>query len=558
DRDGISQLGPLEAHQQSKIIEMPCPPIRGVRATTENILGALREAAMTQPAIIHVVGGTRAIDDGNMALGLRSLDGDVVYAEIAPFANELQASFHDKPVAMVVLNVCAGARAGTTHGIAEALLRAGVQAVVAYTRWPSPKVTATVTEALYENLFKHHQTQGNIAAAVSAVRRRLDTQVLTDSTGRRESTSLVVYLAGRDPILFAAATNFVNGRTPLPSHNNEPTTTSTVRAQSAPMYQVVHTQSQPTVWPQQTQTVIIQQPLPPPPPPNAANYVAAAGILGILAALGAGTVWVLQETLHAARLDEGASCEYAWQCNEGLTCSSGKCAKLDNGSVGSRTLEAPALGPPSLQAPLPQQNDPFRLKPPTVVSPNLLLTTENLKPCPRSTNDDKPVRTFDTSPPNSPTGSGSSRRPCDPPAAWDGRPRGWAREGPHCLCAETKTGYYLRVDEQNCQRLSESFIESSKSAIANRWGRYEETYLRNGEDCPKGEVIFIARTFCGVGILFPEKPPHWDELVHKEHGWMLRDQGSRPITEPRCFFPVSDQTYQDPSTAAPSLQNLEP
>ncbi|HRI69668.1 MAG TPA: hypothetical protein PK156_35810, partial [Polyangium sp.] len=109
------------------------------------------------------------------------------------------------------------ARAGTTHGIAEALLRAGVQAVVAYTRWPSPKVTATVTEALYESLFKHGPMEGNIAAAVSAVRRRLDTQVLTDSTDRRESASLVVYLAGRDPILFASATNVVNAKTTPPN-----------------------------------------------------------------------------------------------------------------------------------------------------------------------------------------------------------------------------------------------------------------------------------------------------------------------------------------------------
>ncbi len=322
--------------------------------------------------------------------------------------------------------------------------------------------------------------------------------------------------------------------TPVPPRVTPTPSTSTTPPQTVPMMpQVVQAQTQPIVSPPQTPISPIRPPPPRPVKSNAAKYVAA---VGVIATLGTGYVYISQDKPREDRRDEGASCDYGSQCKDGLTCRSGRCAKPDNGSSGLTTPVDPALKPTSLPAPSSTRNDSPRQVTTPVVLPQATSTAENTEPSPPSTNDDKPLPSFELPSPKSTSTPISRPRTCPPPKVWDEQPRGWAKKGPnqYCLPVTSKKGYYLRV-------ATDMDRQSSKLAIANAWQRYVALYL-DGAPCPQAEEIVFISAYVGAGIFFPAKPPHWDELVEKESDWMLRDNEKNMVTEPVCFFLTPERT----------------
>ncbi|WNG47122.1 CHAT domain-containing protein [Archangium minus] len=191
----LSQLqGTLHESLSSGEIEW-LEPLTGSRARRAPLFERLRR--QPEPHIIHFTGHA-GLHEGWPVLRLADEEGEESWLPVELLAQQLHRSWGRGPLRLIVLDACEGASPGPLASAAELLARTAADAVVAYL-WPvRMDVALRCSRAFYRALTRAAQQEGDVALSLNEARR----SVLAELEGSAEAFSPVLYLRGRDPVLF--------------------------------------------------------------------------------------------------------------------------------------------------------------------------------------------------------------------------------------------------------------------------------------------------------------------------------------------------------------------
>lgn len=167
-------------------------PITGPEIRVKVLFDRLRRG--NTPHIVHWLGHGGIDINGRPSLRLADdEDGEEVWITIDALARELNAYFLDE-LRLVILEACEGGKAGLLGTAAEALCKAGADAVVAHL-WPvKADVARLCSTEIYRSLTATG-ANGDIGVSVAAARRTLLAQ-------SAEAFSPILYLRGSNSMLF--------------------------------------------------------------------------------------------------------------------------------------------------------------------------------------------------------------------------------------------------------------------------------------------------------------------------------------------------------------------
>ena len=191
----LSQLqGTLHESLASGEIEW-LEPLSGPRTRKAALLERLRR--QPEPHIIHFIGHA-GLHEGGPVLRLADEEDEESWLPVELLAQQLHRAWSKGPLRLIVLEACEGASPGPLASAAELLTRTAADAVVAYL-WPvRTDVARRCSRAFYRALTRTAQREGNVALSLNEARR----SVLAELEGSAEAFSPVLYLRGRDPVLF--------------------------------------------------------------------------------------------------------------------------------------------------------------------------------------------------------------------------------------------------------------------------------------------------------------------------------------------------------------------
>jgi len=170
-------------------------PLTGPRARRAALFERLRR--QPEPHIIHFI-GHGGLREGRPVLQLADEEGEESWIPVELLAQQLRGVFGKGPLRLIVLESCEGASPGTLASAAELLARTAADAVVAYL-WPvRMDVTLRCSRAFYRALTRAALREGDVAFSLNEARR----SVLAELEGSAEAFSPVLYLRGRDSMLF--------------------------------------------------------------------------------------------------------------------------------------------------------------------------------------------------------------------------------------------------------------------------------------------------------------------------------------------------------------------
>ncbi|MFL5356189.1 CHAT domain-containing protein [Archangium sp.] len=170
-------------------------PLTGPRARRAALFERLRR--QPEPHILHFTGHA-GLHEGLPVLRLADEEGEEGWLPVELLAQQLHRAWGKGPLRLIVLEACEGASPGTQASAAELLARTAADAVVAYL-WPvRVDVTSRCSRAFYRALTHAAQQEGDVALSLNEARR----SVLAELEGSAEAFSPVLYLRGRDPVLF--------------------------------------------------------------------------------------------------------------------------------------------------------------------------------------------------------------------------------------------------------------------------------------------------------------------------------------------------------------------
>jgi hypothetical protein len=171
-------------------------PLTGPRARKAAFFERLRR--QPEPHIIHFI-GHGGLHEGRPVLRLADEEEDEEsWVSVELLAQQLHGAWGQGPLRLIVLESCEGASPGTLASAAELLTRTAADAVVAYL-WPvRMDVALRCSRAFYRALTRAAQQEGDVALSLNEARR----SVLAELEGSAEAFSPVLYLRGRDPMLF--------------------------------------------------------------------------------------------------------------------------------------------------------------------------------------------------------------------------------------------------------------------------------------------------------------------------------------------------------------------
>ncbi len=169
-------------------------PLTGPKASKAGVENRLRLEPV--PHILHFIGhggleGGRAILQ--MAAGSEQEQG----YEVRLLADELRNLFRNE-LRLIVLESCEGAQPGELLSAAEELARGAAGAVIAHLWEVKADVARRCSAAFYRSLTGRSENAGDVARSLHAARR----SILNTFEGSAEAFSPVLYLRGRQPILF--------------------------------------------------------------------------------------------------------------------------------------------------------------------------------------------------------------------------------------------------------------------------------------------------------------------------------------------------------------------
>ncbi len=168
-------------------------PLTGERAQSRHLFDRLKREPI--PHIIHFIGHGGIDEQGDPILRLGDVDGEESWIKVERLAQQLVERFRQH-LCLIVLEACEGASPGALASAAELLTEHGVDAVVAHL-WP---VRADVARALSTVFYRAliADQWGDVALSLTDARR----EVLNEFNDSAEAFSPVLYLRGRDSVLF--------------------------------------------------------------------------------------------------------------------------------------------------------------------------------------------------------------------------------------------------------------------------------------------------------------------------------------------------------------------
>ncbi|HEX5752252.1 MAG TPA: CHAT domain-containing protein [Archangium sp.] len=170
-------------------------PLTGPHARRAPLFERLRR--QPEPHILHLISHA-GLHEGWPVLRLADEEGEESWLPVELLAQQLHRAWSKGPLRLIVLDACEGASPGTLVSAAEVLARTAADAVVAYL-WPvRTDVAMRCSRAFYRALTRASQQEGNVALSLNEARR----SVLAELEGSAEAFSPVLYLRGRDPVLF--------------------------------------------------------------------------------------------------------------------------------------------------------------------------------------------------------------------------------------------------------------------------------------------------------------------------------------------------------------------
>ncbi|OJT18111.1 hypothetical protein BO221_42230 [Archangium sp. Cb G35] len=150
-----------------------------------------------EPHIIHIISHA-GLHEGLPVLRLEDEEDEESWLPVELLAQQLHRAWGKGPLRLIVLEACEGANPGPLASAAELLTRTAADAVVAYL-WPvRTDVAMQCSRAFYRALTRAAQQEGDVALSLNEARR----SVLAELEGSAEAFSPVLYLRGRDPVLF--------------------------------------------------------------------------------------------------------------------------------------------------------------------------------------------------------------------------------------------------------------------------------------------------------------------------------------------------------------------
>lgn len=169
-------------------------PLTGPRTHWSSLSSRL--ARKPFPHVIHFI-GHGALEHGTPRLCLGDVGDARSWLDVELLSQLLQEELR-RYLRLIVLDACEGASPGALASAAELLARAGADAVVAHL-WPvKADVARTSSAAFYRTLTGANEPRGDVARALNHARRT----VLATFEGSAEAFSPVLYLRGRDSVLF--------------------------------------------------------------------------------------------------------------------------------------------------------------------------------------------------------------------------------------------------------------------------------------------------------------------------------------------------------------------
>ncbi|WP_157774819.1 CHAT domain-containing protein [Melittangium boletus] len=170
-------------------------PLTGPRARKAAFFERLRR--QPEPHILHFI-GHGGLHEGKPVLRLADEEDEESWVPVELLAQQLHGAWGKGPLRLIVLEACEGATPGPLASAAELLTRTAADAVVAYL-WPvRMDVALRCSRAFYRALTRAAQQEGDVALSLNEARRG----VLAELEGSAEAFSPVLYLRGRDPVLF--------------------------------------------------------------------------------------------------------------------------------------------------------------------------------------------------------------------------------------------------------------------------------------------------------------------------------------------------------------------
>jgi len=170
-------------------------PLTGPWARKASLFERLRR--QPEPHIIHFIGHA-GLQEGRPVLRMADEEGEESWLPVELLAQQLHRTWGKGPLRLIVLDACEGASPGPLASAAELLTRTAADAVVAYL-WPvRTDVAMRCSRAFYRALTRAAQQEGDVALSLNEARR----SVLAELEGSAEAFSPVLYLRGRDPVLF--------------------------------------------------------------------------------------------------------------------------------------------------------------------------------------------------------------------------------------------------------------------------------------------------------------------------------------------------------------------
>ncbi|WNG18200.1 CHAT domain-containing protein [Cystobacter fuscus] len=178
-------------------------PLTGPRSREAALFERLRR--QPEPHILHFI-GHGGVHEGRPVLRLADEEDEERWVPVELLAQQLHGAWGQGPLRLIVLEACEGASPGALASAAELLARTAADAVVAYL-WPvRMDVALRCSRAFYRALTSAAREEGDVALSLNEARR----SVLAELEGSAEAFSPVLYLRGRDPVLFDFKTRKVS------------------------------------------------------------------------------------------------------------------------------------------------------------------------------------------------------------------------------------------------------------------------------------------------------------------------------------------------------------
>ncbi|MFY0577894.1 CHAT domain-containing protein [Cystobacter fuscus] len=170
-------------------------PLTGPRSRKAALFERLRR--QPEPHIIHFI-GHGGLHEGRPVLRLADEEDEESWVSVELLAQQLHGAWGQGPLRLIVLEACEGASPGALESAAELLARTAADAVLAYL-WPvRMDVALRCSRVFYRALTRAAREEGDVALSLNEARR----SVLAELEGSAEAFSPVLYLRGRDPVLF--------------------------------------------------------------------------------------------------------------------------------------------------------------------------------------------------------------------------------------------------------------------------------------------------------------------------------------------------------------------